>query len=265
MKQEAEAATVRIGASLAVPAVLRSRGADPAQVLAQAGVDIALFDDPDNLISCVTRSRLLQHCVERTGCRHFGLLVGAQNGLHSLGLLGLLMKYSPYVGTALQSLVRYLHLHGRGVLSTLGVDGDRAMLAFEVHVPHCMATDQVGDGAVAFMFKILRDLCGPDWLPAEAWFAHRRPGDVGPYQRLLQVPLRFDAEQNDSVQATCKAGCLRTTLHCSACCCSRSTLSKRGRPRICRSRFVGCCAARWRAGEPVRSRWRRSSRCTAAP
>lgn len=195
-KQEAEAAMVRIGASMAVPAVLRSLGVDPAQVLAEARVDIALFDDPDNWISFATRSRLLHQCVERTGCRHFGLLVGAQNGLQSLGLLGLLMKYSSDVGSALQCLVRHLHLHGRGGMTTLGVDGDRATLAFEIYVQRSMATDQIGDGAVAFMFKILRDLCGPDWLPTEALFVHRRPVDVGPYQRLLRVPLRFDAEQN---------------------------------------------------------------------
>ena len=195
LKRQAEAATVRVGGALAIPAVLRQLGADPASLLVQAGVDIALFDDPDQWISFATRSRLVQHCVDHTGCRHFGLLVGAQNGLHSLGLLGLLMKYAPDVGSALESLVRHLHLHGQGGATTLGVRGDQATLAFEIHAPHSVATDQIGDGAVAFMFKMLRELCGPDWLPDEVWFAHRRPEDVGPFQRLLQAPLRFDAAQ----------------------------------------------------------------------
>jgi AraC-like DNA-binding protein len=194
-KQEAEAATVRVGSALAIPAVLRSLGADPVHVLAEAGIDIALFDDPEHRISFAARSRLVQHCVERTGCRHFGLLVGAQNGLDSLGLLGLLMKYSPDVRSALQSLVRHLHLHGRGGLATLDVEGEWAKLAYEIYLRRSAATDQIGDGSVAFMFKILRALCGPDWRPDEVLFAHRRPVDVAAYQRLLQVPLRFDAEQ----------------------------------------------------------------------
>jgi AraC-like DNA-binding protein len=193
--QEAEAATVRIGSALAIPGVLRSLGVDPAQVLAEVGIDIALFDDPEHRISFATRSRLLQHCVARTACRHFGLLVGAQNGLHSLGLLGLLMKYSPDVRSALQSLVRHLHLHGRGGLTTLDVQGERATLAYEIYLQRSVATDQIGDGSVAFMFNILRGLCGPDWRPEEALFAHRRPADAAEYRRLLQVPLRFDAEQ----------------------------------------------------------------------
>ena len=44
-------ATVRIGVAAAVPAVLRSLGADPAEVVAEAGFDPELLDDPDNLIS----------------------------------------------------------------------------------------------------------------------------------------------------------------------------------------------------------------------
>jgi AraC-like DNA-binding protein len=45
------------------------------------------------------------------------------------------------------------------------------------------------------MHNIMRELCGPDWRPTEAWFAHRKPADVGPFRRFFRVPLRFDAEQ----------------------------------------------------------------------
>lgn len=190
-----DAATVRIGSVLAIPDILRELGADTLAILEQSGLDIGLFDDPDNTLSFAARSRLVQHCVEQTGCRHFGLLVGARNGLHSLGLLGLLMKYSPDVGSALQALADHLHLHGRGGMNTLRVERGRAVLSFDIYIPQAVATDQIGDGSVVFMANILRDLCGRDWLPKVAWFAHRKPKDVGPYQRLLPVPMRFDAER----------------------------------------------------------------------
>jgi AraC-like DNA-binding protein len=164
--------------------------------LAEVGFDLNLFDDPDNLISYASRSRLLAHCVARTGCRHFGLLIGQQGGLHSLGLVGLLVKYAPDVGTALRSLVRYLHLHVRGAVPTLAEGGDLAMLGYEIYQPRVEATDQTGDGAVAVMFNIVRALCGPEWKPVEVWFAHRKPEDVGPFRRFFRAHLRFDAEQN---------------------------------------------------------------------
>jgi AraC-like DNA-binding protein len=189
-------ATVRIGATLALPAVLRSLGADPAEVLAEAGFDLSLFDDPDNQVSYASRNRLMRHCADRTRCPHFGLLVGQLGGLQSLGLVGLLVKHSPDVGTALRRLVRHAHLHVRGAVTTLALDGDLAILGYEIYQPRAEATDQAGDGAVALMSNIVRALCGPEWKPVEVRLAHRKPKDVGPYRRCFRAPLRFDAEQN---------------------------------------------------------------------
>ncbi len=189
-------ATVRIGGTMAIPAVLRSLGANPAEVLAEAGFDLKLFDDPDNLVSYAARNRLMAHCAARTGCPHFGLLVGQQGGPHSLGLVGLLVKYSPDVGAALRNLVRYSHLHVRGAVATLAVDGHSATLGYEIYQSHGEVTDQVGDAAVAVMFNIMRALCGSDWKPVEIRFAHRKPKDVGPFRRFFRTPLVFDAEEN---------------------------------------------------------------------
>ena len=189
-------ATLRIGATMALPAVLQSLGADPARVVADAGLDLALFDNPDNLISYAARGRLVNHCVAVTGCQHFGLLLGQHGGLNSLGLTGLLVKYSPDVGTAVRNLVRYTYLHVRGAATTLAVDDDAAMLSYEIHQPQAEATDQVGDGAVALLCNIMRGLCGPDWKPAEVRLAHRKPSDVAPFRRFFRAPLRFDAEEN---------------------------------------------------------------------
>ncbi len=154
-------ATVRIGTSWAIPDILRSLGSDPAEVLARAGLDLALFSDPDNLISFAARGRLLSHCVDATGCPHFGLLIGQQGGLHSLGLVGLLAKNSVDVATALQSLIGYFSAHSRGSVTRLEVDDDVALLSFSVIQPDIEAVDQVCDAAVAIFFNIMRGLCGP--------------------------------------------------------------------------------------------------------
>ena len=164
-------------------------------MLAEAGFDLKLFDDPDNQVSYMARGRLLAHCVEKTGCRHLGLLIGQQGGLHSLGLVGLLVKYSPDVGTALRSLVRYSHLHVRGATTTLTSDSHSAMLGYEIHQPRVEASDQIGDGAIALLFNVMRTLCGPDWKPAEIRLAHRKPENIDPFRRYFRAPLIFDAGQ----------------------------------------------------------------------
>jgi AraC-like DNA-binding protein len=186
---------VRVGTSLAIPNVLRSLGANPEEVLGEIGYDLKLFDNPENRISLKAHHHIVRHCVMRTGCPHFGLLAGQQNGLHSLGIVGLLVKYSPDVGSALRSLARYFHIHASGRIMTLVVDGNSAMFTYEVQDPRLEAIDQIGDAAVATIYNVMRELCGIDWRPAEAWFAHREPTDAGPFRRFFRVPLRFNAEQ----------------------------------------------------------------------
>ena len=106
-RRDAREGTVRLGAVVIIPAILRQLGVDPAEVLAEAGLDPKAFDDPDNRIPFAGRSRLICLCVARTGCRHFGLLVGQQGGLSSLGLVGYLALHSPDVGMALRALERF--------------------------------------------------------------------------------------------------------------------------------------------------------------
>jgi AraC-like DNA-binding protein len=190
---------VRVGILVGLPELLRSLGADPAAMVADAGLDLNVFEDPDNMISFAARGRLFSLCVERTGCKHLGLVLGQQGRMSSLGLVGFLTRYSPDVETALRNLVRYTHLQVRGGVTTLAVHGELAVLSFDVVLPHLEANDQTGDGAMAMFHNILRTLCGPDWQPIEVRFSHGEPDDVRPFRRFFHCPLFFDAEQNSIV------------------------------------------------------------------
>ena len=109
--------------------------------------------------------------------------------------MGLLVKHAPDVQTALSSFVRHVHLHVQGASVSLAVEGNAAVLTWQVHEPGMEGVDHIGDGALATLYNIMHELCGPDWRPTEVWFAHHRPADVGPFRRLFRVPLRFDCEQ----------------------------------------------------------------------
>jgi hypothetical protein len=85
---------MNLGAAKGICAALTELGADPEQVIAEAGIDPRLFDDPDNLISVAALGRFVLHCVEQTHCPHFGLLVGGKATLDSLRVVGMLMHSS---------------------------------------------------------------------------------------------------------------------------------------------------------------------------
>lgn len=198
--QPAVAATgkglVRVGSFATVPDVLRDLGFDPATVLSGAGIDMSLFDSPENRISITTRSDVLQHCAEVTRCGHFGLLVGQRNGLHGLGLVGLLARYSEDVQTALSNLIRYFHLHVRGASISLTVHDGKAILGHQLYQSSTAAYAHTGDGAVAWLLNILHELCGHRQRPLEILLNHRPPDNIKPFRDFFRAPVTFNAGQN---------------------------------------------------------------------
>jgi AraC-like DNA-binding protein len=187
---------VPIGPSMGVPAALHSLGFDPQAVLSEGGFDIGIFDQADNLIAFSARGRLLAHCVRKTKCPYFGLLVGEQSGLGSLGLVGLLVQHSPDVRTAINNLIHYFHLVTHGAMISLEEGNGIAVLSYHVTQIESTANDQVGAGAVAVMLNLVRDLCGPVWQPREAWFMFQQPVNTAPYRKFFQTHLQFNADQN---------------------------------------------------------------------
>lgn len=196
MKRILQEGTVRIGTAIHIPEILRNLGVEPITILAEAGLDLDLFDDPDNLISFTARSHLVALCQSRTGCDHFGLLLGEKAGLSSLGLVGYLALHSPDVESALNSLVRYFHLQAQGSVAILNTEDSLTFVGYNIYQSGTEATIQIEDAAVAIIYNILLALCGSDWEPVEVCFAHRKPRDTIPFEQFFDAPLRFDAEHN---------------------------------------------------------------------
>lgn len=168
---------------------------DPELVMREAQVDPKVFENPDNRLSFSARARLLSVCANRSSCPHFGLRVGQAGSLSTFGLVGYLSMHADRVEEALQSLARYLHLHGQGGACDLECHGNRAFFYYEIVQRVDRGADQLEDAAIAIACNMLRELCGKNWGPIEVWFTHRRPSDIRPYKEHFQAPLRFDMPQ----------------------------------------------------------------------
>jgi AraC-like DNA-binding protein len=187
---------VRVGPVLATLPLLRARGIDPAPVLAEAGLTAACFDDPDNVIPYATLGRLVGRCARATCLADWGLRLGAEAGASSLGLVGVLVKNSPDVGSALRNLVEHLHLHDRGASPSLKIDGGMATLGYAIHHDGIEAADHIADGAIAITCNVIHGLCGAEWVPAAVTLMRREPPDTTLYHSFFRAPVRFDAEHN---------------------------------------------------------------------
>ncbi len=194
MRRDVSEGQQRVGAFAELPGLLREFGVDPADVMAGVGLVPGILDDPENAIPFTAAGRLLQASALRTGCEHFGLLLGQRNDTRSLGLVGALMRNAPTWGRAAQDLVDNQHRYVRGGVPYLVVNDGVAWGGYAVHQPGTEGIDHFCDGAIAIGFNMMRELCGA--LPDEVLLSRKPPADMQPYRRFFRVPVRFDAEQS---------------------------------------------------------------------
>ncbi len=187
---------MRVGPIGAIPALLRTHAQEkPEQILAEVGIDLSLFKDPENTISFVKAGQLLNLCSKRTGIPHFGLLVGQQIGTDSLGQLSLLAMYSKDAGTALRSMILHLCIHDRGAIPTLTTSNGIAKMGYAIYQPVQEGAKQICDIGIANICNVMRSLCGKTWVPDAVFFSHSKPDNVHPYQSFFRAPLQFDADE----------------------------------------------------------------------
>jgi len=178
-----------------LPEVLDSFGENADLILGCAGLTREHFDDPELSASFADLDRLLHICVTRTGCRHFGLLVGRHVALESFGMVGRLARHAVTVGDALADLTRFFALHDSGGTLQVAASDGQVLLSYGIRVTGLRCDCQIYDLAAAACQSILRQLCGDTLQLREVLLPHRRPSDPHPYAQLFGVPVQFDAVQ----------------------------------------------------------------------
>ena len=186
---------IHLGVASGSWTVLRDLGADPEQVIEDGGHDPRIFDGPENFLSHAVLGRLYQHFAERTNCPHFGLLVGEKASVSSLGLVGMLMKFSDTLDEALRVLEAHLKIINRGAIVHVERHADTVILSYSVYEPGGgEGVGQLSDGALAAALRVICELCGPKLEPSEVLIPRRQPADLEPYRRVFRAPVRFNEE-----------------------------------------------------------------------
>jgi AraC-like DNA-binding protein len=185
---------VYVGPIAGVPSVLAELGGDAEEIFADADVDLSLCEQQHNQISALAVERLLLLCAERTSCPHFGLLVGRQANLTSLGLLGSLMRSSETLGDALRGLERHLRVRTRGGIVQLKVEDGFAVLSYCPYYSMGEGAGLVCEAALAAMTQVVRELCGSAWVATEVLVPRRTPGNPEPYRSAFRAQVHFNQE-----------------------------------------------------------------------
>ncbi|MBR0698058.1 AraC family transcriptional regulator [Bradyrhizobium lablabi] len=185
-------ATAKIRNVAAIPLVLRELGADVEAVLRQAGLDPLIFSNSENVMPYAALGRLLNKCVQVTGCESFGLRVGAKTMASAIGLTGLVSLHSSTVREALRVINDTLKTSETGGATFLDVHGGQASFGYAVTAPNIEAVDQIEDGSVAIAINIMRQLCGPAWRANRVRLSRNRPRDKTPFLQFFETQVDFN-------------------------------------------------------------------------
>lgn len=130
-----------------------------------------------------------------------GLLIGQSAHLAHMGLAGQIALCAESVGEGLQNFADLSALQNTAVTLSVITSGGFTRHVFAIAVPG-MADSQIQLAATSFMFNILRDLCGPGWLPVAATIASSAPSNLRPCLKFIRAPLCFDSVESSLIFAT---------------------------------------------------------------
>jgi AraC-like DNA-binding protein len=190
---------LRINAIWDLPVLLRELGLELAEVLAAAGVNARIFENPDNPIAYPDLERLLLECERRSGRDDFGFLIGQRSRLRDMGLAGRIALCGATAGAGLRNFVEHFNLHDSAALVSVLESEEFVRFVYAISEHGMTGTRHFQLGGITIAFNILQDLCGRDCLPSEVRFACRAPANPKPMQKFFRAPLRFDNDESSLV------------------------------------------------------------------
>ena len=183
-----------VGPLTGVPALLRALGADPAPILASAGLTFDSLAAPGNRIDFAAFGRLLANGAKATAHPLFGLTVGRLYRTETLGPLGEAMRNCATLGEALQLLTAHQQVNSVGGIAFMLQRGVVVDLGHAVHCPGTQGIDQIADACLAAGFNVVRELVGQSWRPTEVFLPHSRPASSVAYRQFFGTEPRFNAD-----------------------------------------------------------------------
>ena len=185
---------LRMAPLLGLLPILSDHGLDPDTVIREAGVDPALFQDPENTVSFTAIGRLFVRTAAVTGIEYPGFELGRHAGLEVLGKVGQLMFFASDFGTALRALIRQFHLHDRGAVPVLWDRGSEALFGYTLYSPGIPGTDHIYDAALAIAINTFKELLGKEWQPTEVQMFRDPPENRSDFKRHFGSRIRFGAQ-----------------------------------------------------------------------
>ena len=177
-------------------------GLNPAQLLADVGIERSSLDFGDTPISVTSACELLERSALMSGVETFGLQMAARRRLSNFGLLGLVLREEPTGLAMLESLCRYLTLTNNTLSTEIEQRPDYLTIREDLLFAPSHNKTQSIELTVGVMARLLFDIMGDRWAPHSVCFQHAAPRQLDFHRQFFKSPLKFNAPFNGIVCKT---------------------------------------------------------------
>lgn len=174
--------------------VAEACGLDAARLLGDVGLPLRCLDEPDLKVPARAIAGLLESAAARAGEPAFGLRMAESRRLSNLGPLGMLVRDEPTLRSALEAVMRHVHLHNEAMTVSVEQLGSLVVLRFDLVAGGGEPVNQATELTVAVLFRVLRVFMGAGWHPRLVCFAHAAPRSLAAHRRFFGPAVEFGHE-----------------------------------------------------------------------
>ncbi len=184
-------ALTRASQLIHVTDTLERLGFSAERMLEQAKLPLWHYCDPDDLIPGHHVHALLHQAARNLGSASFGLLVGADNSVNTLGTFGRLVMSSPTIHQAFVTACRLIHLHNTGSHLSLAEVGDDVWFGHSEFPSPKIGRRQKELYVLMRLIEYGGMAAGPSWRPTKVCLQRREPPEPELREALGDPEIRI--------------------------------------------------------------------------
>jgi len=166
-------------------------GLDAHALVVEAGLPARCLKEPDLKIPAPKVAHLLEIAATRAGEPAFALRMVELRRLSNLGPLGLLVREEPTLRSALEAVVRHLHLHNEALAVTLEQSGNLVVIRQHLLGEGGQPMRQAAELALGVMHRVIAVFMGAGWRPRVVCLTHRAPPALAVHRRIFGDAVEF--------------------------------------------------------------------------
>jgi AraC-like DNA-binding protein len=192
-------ALVRAAALTRFAELAASCGLDARALVAAQGLPPRCLADADLKIPAHRVGSLLETAAAQGHEPAFGLCLAESRRLSNLGPLALLVRDERTLRSALEALMRHIHVHNEAVAVQVEEHGGLVVIRTELAAEGSGSLRQATELVVGVSCRVLQVLLGVSWQPRLVCFTHAAPESLAVHQRVLGPAVEFGHEFNGIV------------------------------------------------------------------